>query len=124
MPIRRSTRGRRNAISNYFIVFFQEHENGIGLIEENPISFHLAMQSHNSKKWIDIMNGNMKFMKDNDIWELVPLAEDTKSFDCKWIFKTKKYSKSNVERYRLNLLKRLYSKRMRDYKETFSPVST
>ncbi|KAH9680193.1 hypothetical protein KPL71_026462 [Citrus sinensis] len=44
-------------------------------------------------KKIDAMNEEMKPMKDNDVWDLVPLPEGTKPISCKWIFKTKRNSK-------------------------------
>lgn len=50
IPLRRSTKERKNAISNDFIVFLQEHEENNGLIEDDPINFRQAMQGSNSQK--------------------------------------------------------------------------
>nr|KYP40967.1 hypothetical protein KK1_037682 [Cajanus cajan] len=47
MPLRKSTRERRSAIPDDYIVFLQEHEAGIGLMEDDPINFHQAMESSN-----------------------------------------------------------------------------
>ena len=125
MPLRRSTREKRSAISNDFIVFLQEHEDGIGLVEDDPINFQQAMQSDNSQKWIDAMNEEMKSMKDNEVWELVPLPEGKKPIGCKWIFKTKRDSKGNVERYKARLVAKGFTQKEGiDYTETFSPVSS
>ena len=52
-------------------------------------------------------------MKNNDVWDLIPLPKDAKP-TCKWIFKIKKDSKSNMERY-----KDFTQKEGIDYKETF-----
>ena len=46
----------------------------------------------------------MKFIKENDVWDLVSLPESAKPIDCKWIFKTKKDLKGNVERYKARLV--------------------
>ena len=55
----------------------------------------------------------------------MPLLEGAKSIGCKWIFKTKKDSKGNVERYKARLVgKGFTQKEGIDYKETFSPVSS
>lgn len=38
-PLRRSTRERKSSISDDYVVFLQECEDDIGLIEEDPINF-------------------------------------------------------------------------------------
>ena len=72
MSLRQSTRERRSAISDDYVVFLQEHEVDIGVVEDDPINFRQAIESSNSQKWIDVMNEEMKSMKDNDVWDLVP----------------------------------------------------
>ena len=67
MQLRRSMRERRNAILDDYIVFLQDHEDETGVIEDNPINFHQAMQSSNSHKWIEAMNGEYKSMQDNKV---------------------------------------------------------
>ena len=49
------------------------------------------------------MNEEYKSMQDNQIWDLVPLPEGKKPISCKWIFKTKRDSEGNVERYKARL---------------------
>ena len=125
MPLRRSTRERRNTIPDDYIVFLQEHEDGIGVMEDDPINFHQAMQSSNSQKWIEAMNEEIKSMKDNDVWDLVTLPEGAKPIGCKWIFKTKRDSMGNLERYKARLVAKGFTQKEGiDFKETFSPVST
>nr|KYP42480.1 hypothetical protein KK1_036115 [Cajanus cajan] len=83
MPLGKSTRERRSAIPDDYIVFLQEHEVEIGLMEDDPIKFHQAVESSNSQKWIDAMNEEIKSMRDNDVWDLVPLPEGAKPIGCK-----------------------------------------
>ncbi|XXG71992.1 hypothetical protein AAC387_Pa07g1189 [Persea americana] len=124
VPLRRSTKERRNAIPDDFFVFLQEHEEEIGMVENDPINFHQAMQGSNSQKWIDAMNEEYKSMQDNKVWELVPLPEGAKPIGCKWIFKTKRDSNGNVERYKARLIAKGFTQKEGiDFKETFSPVS-
>ena len=66
MPLRRSTRDRRSAVSDDYVVFLQEHEVDIGVVEDDLINFRQAIEISNSQKWIDAMNEEMKSMKDND----------------------------------------------------------
>ena len=57
--------------------------------------------------------------------DLVPLPEGVKPIGCKWIFKTKRDSKGDVERYKVRLVAKGYTQKEDiDYKETFSPVSS
>src|ERR1044072_3169604 len=125
IPLRRSTRERRNAVPDDYIIFLQEHEENNGMTEADPINFRQAMQDSNSEKWIEAMKEEYKSMQDNKVWELVSLPEGVKPIGCKWIFKTKRDSNGNVERYKAHLVAKGYTKKEGiDFKETFSPVSS
>ena len=63
VPLRRSTRERRKAISDDYVVFLQEHEFDTGL-EDDPTSVNQAKQCTNSEKWIAAMQEEMKSMKE------------------------------------------------------------
>lgn len=45
MPLRRSTREKRNKIQYEYIVFIQEHEVAIGMMDDDSINFRQAMES-------------------------------------------------------------------------------
>ena len=125
MSLRRSTRKRRKAISDDYIVFLQEPEDEISMMEVDPINFHQAIQSSNCQKWIDAINEEYKSMQDNDVWDLVPSPEGAKPIGCKWIFKTKRDSKGDVERYKARLVAKGFTQKEDiDFTETFSLVLT
>ena len=66
------------------------------------------------------MNEEIKSMKDNNIWDLVPLPEGAKLIGCKWIFKTKRDSKGDLERYKARLVARaLHRKKASTIKRLF-----
>ena len=118
MSLRRSTRERRKTNSEDYVVFLQEHEDEINMMEDDPINFHQAKQSSDSQKWIDAMNEEYKSMQDNDVWDLVPLPKGAKPIGCKWIFKTKRDSKGDVERYKAHLVAKGFTqKKDIDFKE-------
>ena len=124
VPLRRSTRERRSAISKDYVAFLQEHEFDIGMMEDDPLSLRQALESVNSQKWIEAMNEEMKSMYDNKVWDIVPLPEGVKPVGCKWIFKTKRDSEGNVERYKARLVAKGFTQKEGiDFTETFSPVS-
>jgi len=50
------------------------------------------------------MKDELKSMKSNDIWDLVELPKRKKLISCKWVFKIKRDSKGNVERYKSRLV--------------------
>ena len=66
-------------------------------MEDDSINFHQAMKISNSQKWIDTMNEEIKSMKDNDIWDLIPFPKDAKPIVCSQVFKTKRDSMGDVK---------------------------
>ena len=115
----------RSAFLDDYIVFLQEHEVDVNLVEDDQINLQQALQSSNSHKWIDSMKDEMKLMEDNGVWDLIELPKGSKPIGCKWIFKTKRDSNGNVERYKARLVTKGFTQKEGiDYKETFSPVST
>ena len=53
-------------------------------------------------------------MQDNKVWELIPLPEGVKPISCKWIFKTKRDSNDNMERYRAHIMVKGYTQKGRN----------
>ena len=58
---------RITTILDEYIIFLQEHKVDIRIMGDDPINFYEAIESYNSQKWINAMNEEIKFMKDNNI---------------------------------------------------------
>ena len=121
VPVRRPQRVRRSAISDDYEVFISEDMSQEG----DPTSFEEAMRSPNSSKWFSAMEDELKSMSDNEVWDLKEIPKGAKTVGCKWVYKTKRDSRGNVERYKARLVAKGFTQREGiDYNETFSPVST
>ena len=123
IALRRSERQRRSATSDDYYVYSLEHECDLS-IDKDPVSFIEAMESDNSEKWLNAMKEEIKSMDDNKVWDLAELPEGSKRVGCKWVFKTKRDSKGNIERYKARLVAKGFTQKEGiDYKEIFSPIS-
>nr|CAN67941.1 hypothetical protein VITISV_033155 [Vitis vinifera] len=124
VEIRRSQRTRRPVLSNDYYVYLGEGECDIR--EEVDLTTYCeALSSDKANEWLIAMRDEMQSMSDNDVWELVDLPKGYKPIGCKWVFKTKRDNKGNVERYKARLVAKGYTQRKDiDFTETFSPVST
>ena len=124
LPVRRSIRERRSAISDDYIVYLGENDYDIGHVVD-PKTYKEAISSGNSKLWVDAMKDEMRSMDSNRVWELTELPYGYKPIGCKWVFKTKKDSKGKIERFKARLVAKGFTQREGiDYNETFSPVSS
>ena len=51
----------------------------------------------------------MTSMSQNKIWSLIDLPDGCRPIGCKWVFKTKRDAKGQVERYKARLMGKDYS---------------
>ena len=103
VPLRRSQRERRPALIDDYVVYLQESDFDIG-IRKDPVSFSQAMESDDSSKWMEAMNEELKSMAHKSVWDLIELPNSCKPVGCKWVFKTKRDAKGNIERFKARLV--------------------
>ena len=67
------------------------------------------MRSMNSSKWTAAMEDGMISMSANKVWELEEIPKGAKTVGCKWVYKTKCDSKGNIERYKAQLMAKVFT---------------
>ncbi|KAJ9675422.1 hypothetical protein PVL29_024372 [Vitis rotundifolia] len=123
-PLRRSQRVHRPAILDDYMIYLQEHEYD-GYDASDPVTYQEAIHCPQFTSWKEAMDDEMNSMYMNGVWDLIELPHGCKPVGCKWVFKTKRDSSGQIERYKARLVVKGYSQREGiDFKETFSPVST
>ena len=86
-------------------------------------SIKAALEGPNSKEWKAALNSEMKSMRDNDVWELVPRPKNVNIVGSKWVLALKVNEKGEVERYKARLVAQGFTQRKEvDYSEVFASV--
>ena len=103
VPLRRSHRVRRSAIPSDYEVYVSEDMT----LEGDPTTYEEAMRSPDSSKWLAAMEDEMRSMDTNKVWDLEKIPKGAKKVGCKWVYKTKRDSRGNIERYKACLVAKL-----------------
>jgi hypothetical protein len=80
--LRRSTRPKRSAIPDDYVVYLQESDYNIGA-ENDLESFSQAMSCKESELWYYAMKEEMNSIKNNEVCDLVELSNGAKAIGCK-----------------------------------------
>ena len=101
---------RKLAIPSDYVVYLQELDYDIGA-KNDPKTFSQAISCKESNLWYDAMKDKMNSMASNGVWNLVELPDGAKAIGCKWVFKTKKDSLDNIERYKTRLVAKEFTQK-------------
>ena len=89
-----------------------------------PGSYQEAVRSPDADKWRFAMEEEMASLRANGTWVLETLPPGVKPIPSKWVFKVKRDSEGNIERYKARLVVKGFMQREGvDFNEVFAPVS-
>ena len=120
IPLRTSERARRPAISNDYFVYLQEHEYGVGDVSD-ATTYKDAIVSPQSNFLINAMKNKMASISQNKLWSLVDFPDGCKPIGCKWVFKTKRDAKGQVESYKARLVAKGYNEKVLILRKPYLP---
>lgn len=90
-----------------------------------PTTVKEALSPNNmyKDKWLHAMRSEIDSFNKKGTWELTELPRGRKVVDCKWVFKIKRGTDNNIEKFKARLVARGFTQTYGiDYTETFSPV--
>ncbi|KAH9687903.1 hypothetical protein KPL70_014941 [Citrus sinensis] len=86
-----------------------------------PVNFQEATLD---EKWRTAMDEEIKAIVKNDTWELTTLPKGHKAIGVKWVYKTKRNAKGEIERHKARLVAKGYSQKAGiNYDEVFAHVA-
>ena len=93
------------------------------IIMEDPTTYAAAMKTPDSNKWQEAINEELRALRENGTWLVVPRPPNERILHSKWVFKTKTDAAGNVERHKARLVacgnEQVHGV---NYTNTFAPV--
>lgn len=91
---------------------------------EEPQSYVEAIVADEAEHWKQAMNDEITSLHENATWTLQRKPPGCKPIPCKWVYKVKKDSKGNIERFKARLVAKGYKQVCGiDFDEIWAPVS-
>jgi len=74
------------------------------LMVEKPKSFRQARVSTQWSDWKKAMDEELKSLKENDVWDVIPKPVGRKIVASRWVYKAKGNAQGEVKRYKARLV--------------------
>jgi hypothetical protein len=95
-----------------------------GAYAPDPMTYEEALAGADADLWRKAMDEEMTSLLENGTWELGKLPEGAKALPMKWLYRIKRDTQGNVERYKARLVAKGYLQREGiDFEEVYAPVS-
>ena len=88
---------------------------------DDPVHFEEEIKD---RKWIEAMDEEINAIERNKTWDLVELPKGKEVIGVKWVYKTKRNAKGEIERHKVRLVVKGYKQHYgREYEENFASVA-
>ena len=92
-------------------------------MDDTPTTIEEAYSSPDADLWKEAVRSEMDSVMSNGTWEIVDRPYGCKPIGCKWVFKKKLRPNGTIERYKIRLVAKGYTrKEYEDFFDTYSPV--
>lgn len=92
-------------------------------VENDPLTITDAKQRNDWSNWQTAINEEYSSLIKNKTWSICDLPKGRKPVSCKWVFKLKRKSNGDIDKYKARLVARGFSQSAGfDYNETYAPT--
>ena len=93
------------------------------LLIDEPKSYQQAKVSPQWSDWKKAMDDELKSLKENDVWDVIPKPVGRKIVASCWVFQAKGNAQGEVKHYKARLVAKRFSPTLgQDHNEIFAPV--
>ena len=126
VPFRRSERKRAFTVP-YWHQYEELHSHFMFApqqINNEPSTYLQAIQSPHRNQWELAMRAEIESIHNANTWTLVSLPSGRQTVGSKWIYKIKRNSKGEIDKFKARLVAQGYSQQAGiDFHETYAPVA-